>query len=48
MVEELEGVLGFYFSDCKVREGNKLVKDFGLVKKLWDVSERIIGESWKE
>ena len=45
--EELEGVSGLYFSDCKVREGNKLAKDPGLAKKLWDVSERITGESWK-
>ena len=48
VAEELEGVSGLYYSDCKVREGNKLAKDPGLAKKLWDVSERITGESWKE
>ncbi|XP_027054319.1 uncharacterized protein LOC113681427, partial [Pocillopora damicornis] len=48
VAEELEGVSGLYFSDCKVREGNKLAKDPGLAKKLWDVSERITGESWKD
>ena len=48
VAEELEGVSGLYYSDCKVREGNKQAKDPGLGKKLWDVSERITGESWKE
>ena len=48
VAEELEGVSGLYYNDCKVREGNKQAKDPGLAKKLWDVSERITGESWKE
>ena len=48
VAEELEGVSGLYYSDCKVKEVNKLAKDPGLAKKLWDVSERITGESWKD
>ena len=48
VAEELKGVSGLYYSDCKVKKGNKLAKDPGLAKKLWDVSERITGESWKD
>lgn len=48
VAEELEGVSGLYYSDCKVKEGNKLAKDPGLAKKLWDASERITGESWRD
>ena len=48
VAEELEGVSGLYYSDCRVKKGNKLAKDPGLAKKLWDVSERITGESWKD
>jgi len=46
VAEELEGVSGLYYSDCQVKECNPLAKDPGLGKKLWDVSERLTGESW--
>ena len=46
VAEELEGVSGLYYSDCRVKECNPLAKDPGLAKKLWDVSERLTGESW--
>lgn len=48
VAEELAGVSGLYYADCKVKEGNPLAKDPGLRKKLWEASERITGESWKE
>jgi len=48
VAEELAGVSGLYYSDCKVKECNTLAKDPGLAKKLWEVSERITGESWKD
>ena len=47
VAEELEGISGLYYSDCRVKECNPLAKDPGLAKKLWDVSERLTGESWK-
>ena len=46
VAEELEGISGLYYSDCRVKECNPLAKDPGLAKKLWDVSERLTGESW--
>ena len=48
MAEELAGVSGLYYSDCKVKECNKLAKDPGLAKKLWEASERLTGERWKD
>ena len=47
VAEELQGVSGLYYSECRVQECNKLAKDPGLAKKLWDASERITGEKWK-
>ena len=46
VAEELEGISGLYYSDCRVKECNPLAKDPGLAKKLWDVSERLTGENW--
>ena len=48
VAEELVGVSGLYYADCKVKEGNPLAKDPGLGKKLWEASERITGERWKD
>ena len=48
VAEELAGVSGLYYSDCKVKECNKIAKDPGLAKKLWEASERITGEIWKD
>ena len=48
VAEELAGVSGLYYSDCKVTECSQLAKDPGLGKKLWEVSERITGEIWKD
>ena len=46
VAEELEGISGLYYSDCRVKECNPVAKDPGLAKKLWDVTERVTGESW--
>ena len=46
VAEELESISGLYYSDCRVKECNPLAKDPGLAKKLWDVSERVTGQSW--
>lgn len=48
VAEELAGVSGLYYSDCKATECSKVAKDPGLAKKLWETSERITGESWKQ
>jgi len=48
VAEELAGVSGLYYSDCKVKECSKLAKDPGLAKKLWEVSEGVTGEMWKD
>ena len=48
VAEELAGVSGLYYSDCKSKECSKVAKDPGLAKKLWEASERITGESWKQ
>jgi len=48
IAEELAGVSGLYYSDCKVKEPSKFAKDPGLAKKLWEVSERVTGERWKD
>ena len=43
MSEEVEGVSGKYFMDCKpVDEGAK-GKDMGVAKKLWEVAEKSVG-----
>ena len=43
--EELEGVTGKYFSDCKVANESQKAKDDGLAKKLWEISEKYTGLS---
>jgi len=48
VAEELAGVSGLYYSDCKVKEPSKFAKDPGLAKKLWEVSERVTRETWKD
>ena len=48
VAEELAGVSGLFYSDCKVKDCSKLAKDPGLAKKLWEASERLTGESWKD
>nr|XP_045594453.1 retinol dehydrogenase 11-like [Procambarus clarkii]XP_045594461.1 retinol dehydrogenase 11-like [Procambarus clarkii] len=40
--EEVDGISGKYFVDCKESETNNLAKDPELAKKLWDVSEQLV------
>ncbi|MFT4614946.1 MAG: NAD(P)-dependent dehydrogenase (short-subunit alcohol dehydrogenase family), partial [Bacteroidia bacterium] len=41
---ELEGVRGFYFSDCNVGEGSEFLTDDAMAKKLWQVSEELTSD----
>jgi WW domain-containing oxidoreductase len=36
------GITGEYWSDCKVSEGNPLLQDIVLARRLWDVSQEIL------
>jgi NAD(P)-dependent dehydrogenase (short-subunit alcohol dehydrogenase family) len=36
------GITGEYWSDCRVAEGNPLLNDSDLAKRLWQVSMQII------
>ncbi|MEZ4295146.1 MAG: hypothetical protein R3B70_09220 [Polyangiaceae bacterium] len=38
---------GLYYSECKVKEPTKLAQDDGLAKKLWEVSEEMVGAHLK-
>ncbi|XP_045615720.2 retinol dehydrogenase 12 isoform X1 [Procambarus clarkii] len=40
--DELKNVSGQYFQDCKIAECSSLVKDEGVAKKLWEISERLV------
>ena len=41
--EEVEGVTGLYFSDCKVKEPSQGAQDDEAAKKLWDISAKSVG-----
>ncbi|KAJ9593191.1 hypothetical protein L9F63_015258 [Diploptera punctata] len=41
--EEVEGVTGKYFSDCKETKPSKDALDEGLAKKVWERSEELVG-----
>lgn len=43
VAEELAGVSGLYFNNCKPEEPSKLAMDDGVAKKLWEVSEELTG-----
>ncbi|XP_037785018.1 retinol dehydrogenase 14-like [Penaeus monodon] len=40
--EEVDGVSGKYFEDCKEMEPSELVQDVGVAQKLWETSERLV------
>ncbi|MFQ5884698.1 MAG: SDR family oxidoreductase [Thermoplasmata archaeon] len=40
---EVEGVTGKYFADCRERRSSKLSYDEGVARRLWGVSERLVG-----
>jgi WW domain-containing oxidoreductase len=39
---EASGITGEYWSNCKVSEGNPLLQDIVLARRLWDVSQEIL------
>lgn len=43
VAEELEGVTGKYFSDCKERELKKFAEDDEAAEKLWRISAQMVG-----
>ena len=40
--QEVEGVSGLYFADCKPKEPSKEAQDDGAAKKLWEVSADLV------
>jgi WW domain-containing oxidoreductase len=40
---EVSGITGEYWSDCKISQGNALLQDTVLARRLWDVSQEILG-----
>ncbi|PNF15558.1 Retinol dehydrogenase 11 [Cryptotermes secundus] len=46
--EDVEGVSGKYFTDCKDASASKSALDEGLAKKLWEKSEALVGLSPEE
>ncbi|XP_071439718.1 retinol dehydrogenase 14-like [Hetaerina americana] len=41
--EEVEGVSGKYYMDCKERQLTQGIQDMGAAKKLWELSEGLVG-----
>lgn len=41
--EEVEGMTGLYFSDCKVKEASRGAQDDVATKKLWEISAQLVG-----
>ena len=41
--EEVEGVSGLYFADCKVKEPSSAAQDDEAAKKLWEISAQSVG-----
>ncbi|XP_059046019.1 retinol dehydrogenase 11-like [Achroia grisella] len=39
---EVEGVSGYYYSDCRQKSTSKMAQDRNLARKLWEVSERFV------
>ncbi|XP_069676628.1 retinol dehydrogenase 11-like isoform X2 [Periplaneta americana] len=46
--DEVEGVTGKYFSDCKEASMSRTAMDEGIAKKLWEMSERLVGLKQEE
>lgn len=41
--DKVEGISGKYFMDCKERQLSQGIQDMGAAKKLWELSEGIVG-----
>ena len=50
VAKECASESGNYYSDCQTKEhpNKHIIEDPGFRKKLWEISETITGESWKE
>ncbi|XP_067031214.1 retinol dehydrogenase 11-like [Acropora muricata] len=50
VAKECASECGNYYSDCQTKEhpNKHIIEDPGFRKKLWEISETITGESWKE
>lgn len=46
--EEVADVSGMYYTDCKITNPSNLASDTGLAKKLWELSEDLVGLSQEE
>ncbi|XP_047474518.1 retinol dehydrogenase 13-like isoform X2 [Penaeus chinensis] len=46
--EDVASVSGMYYTDCKITKPSNLASDKGLAKKLWEVSEDLVGLSQEE
>nr|CAH0099275.1 unnamed protein product [Daphnia galeata] len=42
VAEDIAGITGQYFTDCKISQTSKLGQDLGLAKKLWEISETCV------
>ena len=41
--EDVEGVSGLYFQDCAITEPSEPAQDENMARKLWDVSQTLVG-----
>jgi NAD(P)-dependent dehydrogenase (short-subunit alcohol dehydrogenase family) len=41
--DEVEGISGKYFANCKEHRINKIAEDGSIAKKLWEISEKLTG-----
>ena len=41
--EDVKGISGSYFSDCAITEPSEAAQDENVAKKLWDVSQTLVG-----
>ena len=50
VAEESAGESGLYYMDCKAKKhsNNHIIEDPGVTKKLWEISESLTGETWKD
>lgn len=50
VAEESAGESGLYYMDCKAKKhsNNHIIEDPGVTKKLWEISESLTDETWKD
>ena len=40
---EVSGITGEHWTNCKIVPGNELLQDNALARRLWDVSQELLG-----